>query len=451
MASETKDNELILSKKTRREVLKAGAAGAVGLGAAAALGTTEVAKAAAPAFVTRAPQTITLMSWFQFEPGRNAAWNALISDFHASQNQYRIKWTGWPGNNFTQQMLVQLQSGGLNADVITLIPDGAYRLVHAGVLRPIDDIVAKLNIHPSPAHNYLRANGHLYGVNTVEVPFAITYNKKLTDKAGITKLATTPTEWQQQLKALTHKPTQFGIWQPNAPSDFFSWWFELQNYCLMYDTVWGVGQKSLVNSPKIVAALEVWKDQYKNYMAAGVTAAQALPLWGKGAIAEELNVSAAVNQFKTVMSPADFNNYIRSAPPPWPTKKSVSRLHPLSVLAGSKNMDGAVAFAEFMYTPANNAKLMQLCLDVIPSYPEILNVPGIKQWLANQPWAKGYQDIVHVPFPDVDGAFIAHDSEFGQIVTQNFQQSLIGSVTVKQAMDNAQQQIEDASNRWFKS
>jgi len=451
VASETKDNELFSSRKTRREVLKAGAAGAVGLGAAAALGKTGVARAAAPAIVSRAPQTITLMSWFQFEAGRNTAWNTLIADFHASQNDYRIKWTGWPSATYTQQMLVQLQSGGLNADVITLIPDGAYRLVHAGVLSPIDDIVAKLGIHPSPAHNYLRLNGHLYGISTVEVPFAITYNKQLTDKAGITKLATTPTEWMQQLKMLTHKPTQYGIWQPNAPSDFFNWWFQLQNYCLMYDTVWGVGQKSLVNTPKIVAALEVWANQYKNYMLQNVTGLQALPLWGRKLIAEELNVSAAVNQFKTVMSASDFNNYVRSAPPPWPTKKAISRLHPLSILAGTKKMDGAKAFAEFMYTPANNAKLMELCLDVIPAYPEILDVPGVKAWLANQPWATGYQDIVHVPFPDVDGAFIAHDSEFGQIVTQNFQQALIGEVTVKQAMDQAQQQIEDASNRWFKS
>jgi ABC-type glycerol-3-phosphate transport system substrate-binding protein len=450
VAEKEVDSGVSPSRPSRREVLKAGIAGAAGLGAASLLGPQAVARAAAPAVISRAPQTVTLMSWFQFEAGRKDAWNALIADFHASQNNYRVKWTGWPGATYTQQMLVQLQSGGLNADVITLIPDGAYRLVHAGVLRPVDDIVAKLGIHPSPAHNYLRLNGHLYGVNTVEVPFAITYNKQLTDKAGITRLATNVTDWKRQLQLLTHKPTQYGIWQPNAPSDFFSWWFQLQNYCLMYDTVWGIGQKSLVNSPKIVAALEVWADQYKNYMLQNVTGLQALPLWGKKIIAEELNVSAAVNQFKTVMTPSDFSNYVRSAPPPWPTRKSVSRLHPLSIVAGTKNMDGAVAFAEFMYAPANNAKLMELCLDVIPSYPEILAVPGVKQWLANQPWATGYQDIVHVPFPDVDGAFIAHDSEFGQIVTQNFQQALIGEVTVKAAMDNAQQQIEDASSRWFK-
>jgi len=453
VASETKDNELFSSKKTRREVLKAGAAGAVGLGAAATLGKTGAARAAAPAIVTRAPQTITLMSWFQFEPGRNTAWFDLIKDFHASQNDYRIKWTGWGAENFTSHVLTQQASGGISADVITLIPDLAYRLVQGGALEPIDDIVAKLTIGgkpavPTAAHDFLRKDGHLYGISTVEVPFAVVYNKKLIDKAGITKLATTPAEWKTQLHALTKKPNQFGIWQPNSPSEIFGWWFQLQNYCLMYDTLWAVGKKSLVNSPKIVAALEVWLEQYQNTMAVGATDAVATKLFDNGQIAETLNVSAAVNQYKAT-APALYP-YIRSVPPPWPSKKSLSRLHPLSIVKGTPKMDGAKAFAEFMYDPVNNAKLMELCLDVVPTYTQSLAVPGVKQYLASQFWAKGYLEIVHVPFPTCEGDFIAHDTEFGNIVTQNFEQALFGNVSVQAAMNAAQQQIEDASNRWFR-
>ena len=104
MASDTsdpKDTASDSAKISRRDALKAGAAGAAGLAAAATLGKTGVAKAAAPAIVTRAPQTITLMSWFQFEPGRNTAWFTLINDFHKSQNDYRIKWTGWGAESDT--------------------------------------------------------------------------------------------------------------------------------------------------------------------------------------------------------------------------------------------------------------------------------------------------------------------------------------------------------------
>lgn len=444
---DTKDTESgALSRKlTRKQALKAGA---VGLGAAATIGSSlGVAKAAAPAVVTRAPQTITLMSWFQFEPGRNTAWFKLIDEFHKSQNDYRIKWTGWGAENYTTHVLTQLQAGGITADVMTLIPDLAYRVARAGALAPIEGLIPA-GYHPTAAHDFLRYKGHLYGINVVEVPFAVVYNKKLTDKAGITKLATTPAQWKSQLHALTHKPNQFGIWQPNSPSEVFGWWFQLQNYCLMYDTTWAVGKKSLVNSPKIVAALEVWLEQYQNTMATGATDAVATRLFDNGQIAETLNVSAAVNIYKS-SAPALYP-HIRSAAPPWPSKKSLSRLHPLAIVASTKKMDGAKAFFKFMADPVNNAQLMELGLDVVPTYKETLAVPGVKQYLASQFWAQGYQEIVHVPFPTIEGDFIAHDTEFGNIVTQNFEQALFGAATVQQAMDTAQQQIEDASNRWFK-
>jgi ABC-type glycerol-3-phosphate transport system substrate-binding protein len=452
--SDPKDTASDSAKLSRRDVLKAGVAGAAGIAAAATLGKTGVAKAAAPAIVTRAPQTITLQSWFQFEPGRNTAWFTMIKKFHASQNDYRIQWTGWPSASYTTHVLVQQASGGIPADVITLIPDLAYRLVLAGVLEPVEDIVAKFTINGKPAvltdaHSYLRRNGHLYGVNVVEVPFAVIYNKQLTDKAGIAKPATNLADWRTQLHELTHKPTQYGFYMPNAPQDEFGWWFFLQNYCLMYDTLWAVGKKAMVNSPKIVAALEYWLEQYKNTMAAGLLAINFPQAFGAGLVAETMFVSAGVNEFKTV-APAVFP-HIRSFPPPWPSRKAMSRLHPMSIVAGTPKMDGAKAFAEFLYDPVNNAELMELCLDVVPTYTETLALPGVKPWLDAQAWAQGYQEIVHFPFVECEGDFIAHDTEFGNIVTQNFEQAIFGNTTVQAAMDSAQQQIEDASNRWFKS
>ncbi len=100
----------------------------------------------------------------------------------------------------------------------------------------------------------------------------------------------------------------------------------------------------------------------------------------------------------------------------------------------------------------NNAKLMELCLDVVPTYTETLNrSPASRSSWRHSSGPQGYQEIVHVPFPTCEGDFIAHDTEFGNIVTQNFEQALFGNLTVQAAMDAAQQQIEDASNRWFKA
>ena len=123
------------------------------------------------------------MSWFQYEPGRHEAWNTMIAKFNKSQTKYKVVWTGWPANQFEDHVNTQVQAGGIDADVITLIPDLAARLVQqGGVLEPINSIVKKVGVHPSASHNYIRKDGNLYGISIVEVAFGLLYNKALLDE-----------------------------------------------------------------------------------------------------------------------------------------------------------------------------------------------------------------------------------------------------------------------------
>ena len=157
--------------------------------------------------------TLKLMSWFQYEPGRHEAWNTMISKFNKSQSKYKVVWTGWPANQYSDHVNTQVQAGGIDADVMTLIPDLAARLVQQGdVLAPINSIVKKVGVHPSSSHNYIRKDGNLYGISIVEVAFGLLYNKALLDKAGIKRPATDPQEWLQQTIKLTNKPNQFGLY-----------------------------------------------------------------------------------------------------------------------------------------------------------------------------------------------------------------------------------------------
>jgi len=93
---------------------------------------------------------------------------------------------------------------------------------------------------------------------------------------------------------------------------------------------------------------------------------------------------------------------------------------------------------------------MEKCLDVIPPFPEVLKAPGVKGYLDSLPWAKGYLSINPVTPMDIMGDFIGHNDEFGQILLTNFQQSLTSNVTVEQAMNTAQTQLEALGSRVFK-
>ena len=105
--------------------------------------------------------TLKLMSWFQYEPGRHEAWNTMMAKFNKSQSKYKVVWTGWPANQYEDHVNTQVQAGGIDADVMTLIPDLAARLVQQGnVLAPINSIVKKVGVHPSASHNYIRKGGN---------------------------------------------------------------------------------------------------------------------------------------------------------------------------------------------------------------------------------------------------------------------------------------------------
>ena len=99
---------------------------------------------------------------------------------------------------------------------------------------------------------------------------------------------------------LTHKPTQYGLWEPSAPSEVFAWWFFMQQYGLAYGGVWAKGKTSLLTSAPIVKAMELWLTQYKNIEPQGTTAPQSLRLMGNGTVAETQTVSAAAMALSTL-------------------------------------------------------------------------------------------------------------------------------------------------------
>ena len=392
--------------------------------------------------------TLKLMSWFQYEPGRHEAWNTMMAKFNKSQSKYKVVWTGWPANQYEDHVNTQVQAGGIDADVMTLIPDLAARLVkQGGVLEPINSIVKKVGVHPSASHNYIRKGGNLYGISIVEVAFGLLYNKALLAKAGIKRPATDPEQWLAQTVKLTSKPNQFGLYSPNTMAEQFSFWFTIQDWANAYDAKWAIGKKPNLTDPKIIKTLTVWKEFYDQAVPQGSNDAASARLFSNGQIAQELIVSAAVNIIKTT-GPKIYPD-LRSVAAPWKSGKQISRLHPLSIVKATKNMDGAVAFVTFMTQPENMAQLMRGSLDVVPAFPEVLQVKGMKAWLDSQKWSTGYRAIKPVSQLDVEGDFVYHDTEFGQIILTNYQRALTGSTSVASAMADAQKQAQALADRVF--
>ena len=425
---------------TRRSLLKmTGAAAAGGLGAAA---LSKRSAFATPAVNQGATVNLKYVTWFWNEPGRAEAWRFMIEKFHQSQSEIRIEEAGWPFNEFTNNIVVQLQAGKLEGDLIQTTPDLVLRLLRAEQLEPLGDVLTANNITDlSSAHDYITVDGQVHGLDVVTVVFGLLYNQQMFEEAGVT-LPTNVEEWVAVSKQLTKRPNQFGLFSPHLPAEPESFWFTLQEWAMPYDGVWAEGKTPLVTSEPIVNSLKLFKTMYDEAMPQGSNDATATRQWGDQQIAQELIVSAAVNVYKTE-APELYEN-IRSAPLPWESKKSIARIHPITVNAGSENKDAAKEFVTFLYAPENYRDLLTKQLDVIPAY----GVGGLDEYFADLPWLKpGYENINYTTPPDVMGDFIFNNQEFGQIVITKLQDVLTGDRSVEDAMADAQSELEDLAGR----
>ena len=101
--------------------------------------------------------TVKLLSWFWWEPGRRDAWRYVIDQFHQSQNDIRIEEAGWNFDDYTNRIVVQLQSGKIDGDMIQTTPDLVLRLMKAGQLEPVENVVTSAGVKDlSSAHDFIR-------------------------------------------------------------------------------------------------------------------------------------------------------------------------------------------------------------------------------------------------------------------------------------------------------
>lgn len=430
---------------TRREFLKVSAG--VVAGVAASKASTIFA---APNLRRADPQTIKLMTWFWNEPGRQDAWRAMVKLFHAAQNDVRIEEAGWPFDQYTDNILVQVKSGKIDADLFTNTPDLAIRMLAANQMEPIEDVANKLGINKdlSKAHDFLRKDNHLYGLDCVTVKFGLLYNQALFEKDKVA-VPTTIDEWVDSVKKLTHRPDQFGIYSPHVASAPEATWFTLQEWAMPYDGLWAKGKTPLVTSDPIIKGMKLFKQMYDIGFPQGTDEATAIRMYGTGKIAQDLIVSAAVNAFKAGGGSEGANVYenLRSAAPPWPSKRTITRIHPIAVNINSDKKDAAKAFLTWLYTPANYQQLLEKALDVIPAYPSGIR----KEYLDSLKWLPGYQAGVDITPPEVMGDFILYNSEFGKIVVDHLQEVLTANRAVEDAMADAQKELEALGNRVFTS
>jgi len=432
---------------SRRDFLRlsAGAAAAATLAACAPAATPTAAPVAtsAPAVTTGAKLKVRYLSWWFEEGNRGKTWKAFIKEFNDSQPEIEVVAEDIPFDQYTTKTIVGAQSGQLDGDIVMATPELAPRLIKADLLYPLDDVLTRNNITDlSSAHDALRKDGRLYGLDMVTVAFGILYNSKRYEEASITP-AKTPDEWVAVSQALTNRDQQqYGFWAThlvNEPSDF---WFQLEEWCMPYNGVWAKGKTPLLTSEPIIQGLKLFKQMYDGAMPQGADTPTGQRLFKSGAVAQGLFVSAAVGAFKP--DAPELYPLLRSAPIPWASNTSIARIHPMMINKASPVKDAALEFVTYMYKPDNYRRMVEGCEDVIFAQPSAAR----QEYLDQLFWLKpGYDGVSYVTPFDVVGDFVYNFNEFGQIVITHFADVLNAGKSVEEAMAAAQTEAEALAER----
>jgi ABC-type glycerol-3-phosphate transport system substrate-binding protein len=432
-------------RMSRRALLKSAAVVGVGtfLAACAPPGTAPSASTDAPAVNTGARQTVRYLSWWFEEGNRGKTWLAFIQEFNESQSDIEVVAENIPFDAYTTKTIVAVQSGQLDGDILMATPELAPRLIRSELLMPLDDVLTRNNITDlSSAHDAMRKDGQIYGLDMVTVAFGILYNSQRYEEAGITP-ATTPEEWVEVSAALTDRENQqYGLWANHLINEAADFWFQLQEWCMPYDGVWAREKTPLLTSEPILKGLSLFKQMYDVAFPQGADGATGQRLFTTGATAQGLFVSAAVGAFK----PANPELYplLRSAPIPWASNKSIARIHPMMINKDSEVKEAALEFVTYMYQPDNYRRMVEGCEDVIFAQPSAAR----QEYLDSLHWLKpGYDGVSYVTPFDIVGDFVYNFQELGQIVITNFAEVLNAGKSVEEAMAKAQTEAEALAER----
>ena len=152
-------------------------------------------------------------------------------------------------------------------------------------------------------------------------------------------------------------------------------------------------------------------------------------------------MAAGLTTLKT-LAPKLYPN-LRSAPPPWPGKKAIARLHPAVVLKSSKNQDAAMELVKWMVTPKNLYYVTTTNgYPIIPYSNFGTYEPAYAGYLKNTPWMSGYLETNYVGEVDILGDYTTVYSQIGLIIIKAISSAISGGQTVEAAMAAAQKQAQ---------
>ena len=324
--------------------------------------------------------------------------------------------------------------GGAPPDVIDLDSTWVSTASAKGLLQPLDDVVAKINVDDmAPAVWKASAyQGVQYAIPNRGGPGVWYYNKTVFDKAGVPypTAAWTYKDFLEITQKLTI-PGQYGVGVPADASD-------PSNVMSMFAPIlWAFGGDFLtednsapaINNAKSVEAITYWSDLYLKYHVSPegtpnfTTTRDIQPLFEANKVGL---LTSSSNTFDALLKKPE----IKWGAVTSPDKVNRGGGWTMGVPVGAANPDGAKTFLLWLNKPEIQAKVMN-------------RWPANRKALLLPPWNDAKYEVFREAEPDARSVpSVAAWFQIQDAVITNLQKILVGQMKPQEAADAAAEKIK---------
>ncbi|MFD5710287.1 ABC transporter substrate-binding protein [Streptomyces pharetrae] len=384
---------------------------------------------------------------------RTDIWKEIIADFERTNPDIDVEYVGISSTEYQSKVDTAIQGGGL--------PDvggvGAAMLAGfsaQGALEPLDDRLAGSPLNGKLNEDMLKSmkaagggDGTLYSIPTSANNGVLYYRTDLFKKAGLQA----PTTWEAFFTAANEltdvKKNQFGYTIRGGAGSI------AQALDAMYGqsgiTSFWEGDKTTVNDPRNIAALEKYAALYKNVTPSADLNndfTKMVAQWDSGTIGM---LNHNLGSYQDHVKALGVDKFRGIPQPTGPGGKRVQVSNPvdgLGLFKNSKNKEAAWKFIEFALSHEENSKFNESAGQV-PANTDAAKDPWVAKAeptkLAAQALSDGSTTIVQLPYylPDWNTISKAENEP-------NLQKVLLGTMSAKEFLDGLAEQLNEAQAEW---
>jgi multiple sugar transport system substrate-binding protein len=386
---------------------------------------------------------------------RTDIWKEIIADFEKANTDIKVEYVGIPSTEVQSKYDTAIQGGGL--------PDvgGVGAAMLAGIaaqnaLEPLEGRLAESSLggklNEDMVESVKVAGGsedNMFTIPTSANNGTLYYRTDLFDKAGLDAPTTWDAFYEAAEKLTAVKKNEFGYTIRGGAGSI------AQALDAMYGqsgitSFWdAAGEKTTLNDPKNVEALEKYAGLYKKYTPAADLNndfTKMVAQWDSGTIGMlNHNLGSYQDHVKALGT-----DKFRGIPQPTgPGGKRVQVSNPvdgLGLFKSSKNKEAAWKFIEFAASHESNSKWNESA-GAIPSHTEAAKDAWISKAeptkLAAEALNDGSTTIVQLPYylPDWNTISKAENEP-------DFQKVLLGDMSAKDFLDKMADQLNEAQAEW---